>query len=263
MQKTRSFQQYLSLASLCSLGLAAAPVLSGCGGGSGSAISQAGTTFGSSVSVGTGSARTFVNHDNFGNPTAIGVKISEAALASLPADDASFVLPLPSNDNTAPVNHIELDWEAHGHPPDPIYTNPHFDVHFYTVSQTERDAIQPPNGDTPAPAAKYVAPNYVSGVDTVPRMGVHYIDPTAPEFNPPQPFSRTFIYGFYKGNQVFFEPMIAKSYLDTKPNESIAIKQPSAFQKTGYYPTRYTVKYDASAKEYTIALEGLTQRQAS
>ncbi len=33
------------------------------------------------------------------------------------------------------------------------------------------------------------------------------------------------------------------------------IKQPSVFQKSGYYPTQYSIRYDPIAKEYTVALE--------
>jgi hypothetical protein len=66
------------------------------------------------------------------------------------------------------------------------------------------------------------------------RMGAHWIDPAAPEFNK-QPFGKTFIYGSYNGSLAFMEPMTAKTYLDTKPDISEPIKLPAAYQRRGYY----------------------------
>jgi hypothetical protein len=258
--KTHLLKQFLFLSTLSGLSLVGLSSLSGCSG----SASHAGTSqtlFGATVKVGNGTARSFVVRNAQGEPTSIGVKFTQAALTGLPDEpDTPFVLALPAGAGVLPFNHLSFDWESHGHPPDPIYTTPHFDVHFYMVSQAERAAIVPPNGDTPAPAAQFVPAGYISGVDTVPQMGVHYIDPTSAEFNPPQAFSRTFIYGYYKGEMKFMEPMVSKAYLDAKQNETIAIKQPAAVQKGGFYPTHYSIRFDDKAKEYTIALEGLTKR---
>ena len=39
------------------------------------------------------------------------------------------------------------------------------------------------------------------------------------------------------------------------------LKLPKSYERRGtYYPTRYSVRYDAAAKEYTVALEGMTLR---
>jgi hypothetical protein len=46
----------------------------------------------------------------------------------------------------------------------------------------------------------------------------------------------------------------------TKPNVTEPIKLPSRYAKSGYYPTRYSVSYDAAKKQYTVALEGMTLR---
>ena len=39
-------------------------------------------------------------------------------------------------------------------------------------------------------------------------MGVHAVNPSAPEFHN-QPFTATFLYGYYNKQQTFIEPMAA------------------------------------------------------
>jgi len=38
------------------------------------------------------------------------------------------------------------------------------------------------------------------------------------------------------------------------------IKLPSSYETPGYYPTQYTIQWNAAAKEYRIALDGLVPR---
>jgi len=55
--------------------------------------------------------------------------------------------------------------------------------------------------------------------------------------------------------------MISKAFLETKPDFSSDIKQPTVYSKTGVaYPTRYSIKYDAANKEYLVALEDFINR---
>jgi hypothetical protein len=62
---------------------------------------------------------------------------------------------------------------------------------------------------------------------------------------------------------IHFEPMLTRDWLQTKPDHSEAIAVPAAYTKTAYYPTRYSVRYDAARKEYTIALDGMVWREAA
>jgi hypothetical protein len=243
-----------ALAFLCASAVA---TLAGCGGSD----SPAGTFFGPSVAMGNGTARSFVTLDNAGNPTAIGARFGETALTGLPsAADTQNVLALPAEAAGMVFDHLSLDWESDGHPPVGVYTTPHFDLHFYMLTPQQRDAIGPLNGNAPLPQPQFVPPGYVSGIDSVPRMGVHWLDSAAPELNPPKLFSKTFVYGFYKGDMVFIEPMVSKAFLDSKTSVTDPVKIPSAYARHGYYPTSYSVKYDAASKEYSITLEGLTLR---
>jgi len=59
----------------------------------------------------------------------------------------------------------------------------------------------------------------------------------------------------------FGEPMVSKSYLETKPSAVVTpVKLPTQYSARGYQATSYTVAYDATAKEYRIALSGLVLR---
>jgi Domain of unknown function (DUF5602) len=228
---------------------------------------KGGTFYGAPVTMGHGKARTFVKLDDNGKPTEYGVAMNEAAMTGLPGGDPNghsheynYVLNLPTEAKELPVNHLEINWNPNGHEPEHIYTLPHFDFHFYTISQQERDGITAVGADTlkvmKIPEAQYAPAGYIQIPGGVPRMGSHWIDPTSPEFNG-HAFTKTYIYGFYDGKMAFFEPMITKAYLESKPNATETVKMPQAFQKSGYYPGSYTVGYDAATKEYVVSFGAL------
>lgn len=229
--------------------------------------SKAGTYDGPSQAMGGGRSRAFITLDASGKPTAIGVRMSAATLAGLPAEPPSnadgweYVLSLPKEAAIAGYNHIGLDWNPKGHVPPGVYDAPHFDVHFYLISPEQRDRITAVGEDLArahrAPAPEFMPAGYILPDGTeVPRMGAHAIDPSAPEFNQ-QPFTKTFIYGFYDGQMIFLEPMVTQAFLATKPNVMERIKLPKTYAAHASYPTTYNVRYDASEREYVISLEGL------
>ena len=245
--------------------------------GSTTAVDQSALVYGPSVNFAQGSARAWVQTDPSGAASAIGIAITEAALAGLPTTVSGpsptalmASLPLPAAAAGTGFDHAELGWNPLGHDPVQIYGQPHFDMHFYTVTAATQLAILPndPQWATKAanlPAAAFVPTGYVSppapiAANAVPQMGVHWTDVKSPEFNG-QPFSSTFIYGSWDGQFIFMEPMITKAFLDSHPaNVMRNIPQPAQWAKTGSYPTTYTVNYDAVAKEFRITLGGLTKR---
>jgi hypothetical protein len=254
--------------------VAALGVLAGCTGAGtgtrGTTRSRAGTFDGPPRAIGGGSARAFVTLDGCGNPMVIGVRLSEAALSGLPAerpkdaDGYEYVLTLPAEAANTGYDHVGIDWNPMGHIPAGVYSVPHFDFHFYLISREAREKITAVGEDLAtahkAPATEYLPAGYILPPGTeVARMGAHAIDPGAPEFNK-QPFTKTFIYGFYDGRMIFVEPMVAKSYLDTKPNVTEAVKAPKAYSHRAYYPSRYSVRYDQDGGEYQVSLEGLVSR---
>lgn len=231
---------------------------------------KAGTFVGATRPLGSGTVRSWVTLDDAGKPVAVGLTISESAFKSAPAElpkgkeGVELILPLPKEAATTAFDHIGFDWNPMGHPPANIYTVPHFDIHFYTISSAERESITAQGDDLQKcyvkPAPEYAPAGYILAPDTaVPRMGAHWVDPSARELNG-QPFTRTFLYGNYNGRIIFYEPMIAKSFFETKTDLTEYIKLPQKYARPGYYPTRYSVRYDANQKEYTVALEGMTLR---
>jgi hypothetical protein len=210
---------------------------------------------GASVVVGNGTARTFVLPSASAQPTTIGVELSTTALDGLPTAVTEWVLPLPAGVAAMPWDHVALDWNPQGHDPTPIYGVPHFDFHFYALSSAEQMQIVGGPETTPVPAAD-IPHDYASQVISVPMMGVHWADTLSSEFHG-TPFDKTFIYGFYKGNMVFVEPMVTRVLLASQPDVTLPVKQPQDFQKPGFYPDSYSVRYNSVSKTVRVTLESL------
>jgi Domain of unknown function (DUF5602) len=247
------------------------------------------TTYGTAQVLGQGSARTFVSRDNSGKIAKLGIAISETALQGLPPTPmpgmpsaAMLTLALPANATNTGIDHIMLDWNPVGHEPAHVYTQPHFDFHFYQVSAAEVHAIDPTSATyatkaATLPTAEYVPTGYaaasvLAGIPAsaaaVPFMGLHWLDVASPELQPPpagKTFTTTFIYGSFDGKFIFLEPMITKAYIESMKTSAAGVTMPigvpAKVAHPGLYPSAYSIRYDASAKEYRVTLEGLTQRQ--
>jgi hypothetical protein len=232
-----------------------------------------GTYTGEAQRVGNGVAYSWVTLNEKGKPSAVGVTLTETALEGLPQTPPTgmvgheFMLMLPEQAAKTPIDHIGLGWNPQGHEPPGIYDTPHFDVHFYMIPLGARQKITATGADVatcrkPVPA-RFAPAGYVYAKGTeVPMMGGHWVDPKAPELNG-QPFTKTFLYGSYDGRMIFLEPMLTKAYLETKPDFSEAIKLPASYAKSAFYPTRYSIRHDPIRREYTIAIEGMTWRDAA
>jgi len=154
-----------------------------------------------------------------------------------------------------------------------VYTHPHFDFHFYTVSESSQMSIMPSDPQYEAklekmPAEQFRPVGMIKLPSGVPMMGAHWVDPTSHELQPPPHnmlFTQTFLYGSYDGQIVFYEPMITKAHIEslkTVAGNAITspIKLPTSFERPEYFPTQYTLAWDAAAKEYRIALDSLVKR---
>ncbi len=216
------------------------------------------TYYGPAVPFGGDSARSFVTVDGNSEPITIGIQLGENAFNNLPKSGDTYLLPQPFQSEVSGIDHIEVDWNPSGHEPSLIYGLPHFDFHFYYINKQEQSSVMP-GPDTVSVPRQYIPMDYVSGIRAVPDMGVHWSDTTAAEFHG-VPFTTTFVYGFYHGKMTFVEPMVTKAFLQTHPDFSASVKQPAAFQQSGYYPTTYKVTYDATKHAYLITLTGLIKR---
>lgn len=216
------------------------------------------TYFGPSVAVGNGNAQAWVTVNKNGDPTDVGINLSEKALEGLPTAQTNFMLALPSNKGKGFYTYATLNWNPQGHEPVKVYDLPHFDFHFYTISNADRMAIGPKDSVqfANAPDSMYVPKAYLHTPGGVPQMGAHWADLMAPEFNG-KAFTKTFIWGSYNGKFIFWEPMVTLAYLLSQPNDLDSVRQPMAFKRDGWYATKYQVSYSSSRNQYTVSLRNL------
>jgi hypothetical protein len=163
-----------------------------------------------------------------------------------------------------PFKWITVNWNAAGHPAP--YNRPHFDFHFYAVDRAVVEAITPgrcgelvdcghfTRATRPLPA-QHLPAGHINVGAVVPRMGNHLLDSQSPELKDSLPFTRTFIYGAYEGELIFWEPMITLDMLQKTRDACWSISQPEEFRRAGYYPTQYCVRQNREG-ERTVSLEG-------
>jgi hypothetical protein len=231
------------------------------------------TVFGPEKTMGAGAARSYLSVEN-GLPVEIGFELTENALHDLPAAPhhpghhvmTEYILELPKEAQVTPFKFLELDWNPYGHEPDGIYNRPHFDFHFYTIAKEQRDAIDPADPDymrkaENLPPAAEVPADYITPppITPVPRMGVHWVSTNAEELNG-KPFRQTFIRGSWNGRMIFYEPMITKAFLESRPDVTFPIAPANRYEPSGYHPTTYTVRYDSAQQVYRVSLGGFEYR---
>ncbi len=253
------------------------------------------TLRGKAEKMGAGTIQSFVTLDPGGAPTAIGVALSAGALEQLPPvpntlsrcfdldgngkhtghechGDEERILDVPVDSSAGlPFRWISVNWNPAGHHNTP-YARPHFDFHFHTGDRARVEAIRPGRcgemadcddfkvATRPVPA-RYVPGGYIDVGAVVPRMGNHLLDSQSPELKDSLPFVNTFIYGAYDGEIIFWEPMITMEYLQRTQDACTEIKQPDAFQRSGYYPTQYCVRQDRQGG-HTVSLEAFRYSKA-
>lgn len=252
------YKLFFSIAAL------AAFVLLSCSDDNSTNNSKAGTFYSQTQELGDGTAKSFVELDNNGNPVALGLVFTESSLDGLGDEMSELVLPVPSQASATNVKHITVDWNPMGHEPPGVYDIPHFDLHFYMIDEETRNGISGIGPDSAVaykmPEADYIATDYMvpPGSVVIPKMGLHAIDMTSPELNGGT-FTETFIYGYYDGKMHFYEPMITIDYLKTKPNLDKVIKKPAKYPAAGWYPSKLTISFNESTKEYTLKLTGMAE----
>jgi hypothetical protein len=177
-------------------------------------------------------------------PAEVGVIITAGALTGLPAEGLNLVLPFHNQASDAtPFTHVYLDWNPKGHEPGP-YEVPHFDFHFYMISNADRMAISPSNPKMEQiPASALWPEGYIPTPGGVPQMGKHWVSPgTSPELCCGQPFNYTMIYGSYASKFIFIEPMITLAYLQSSQHVTKSFSSLKQFPvPNSYYPSTYKI----------------------
>lgn len=222
---------------------------------------------GPEVNMGNGKANSIFKIDGNGNPLEIGIEMTTESLTGLTDDPtdfakATFVLPLDAKAiDITPFDHLVINWNVHGHPPMGVFTVPHFDFHFYTITLAEQMAIPP---YSPASAAKFdllppsgfMPASYVADPGGIPAMGKHWADPAAPS-----PFTHTMIYGSYNGQVNFVEPMVTLSVLQAGTTINTTYAQPQNFAKAGkWYPVKYNIYQDHQTHKHYVTLSEFVKR---
>lgn len=240
--------------------------------------------------VGDGKVWTWVKvNQKTGIPSSLGITMTPGSLRGLPADNESaqndslklklidgspyhnfeYELRFPDEARSTAFNHMGFNWNPEGHGPLPgVFYSPHFDVHFYMATTDYRHSITNTElaGDhiqTIEPPVDFLPSTYSRAPHTSePRMGTHYADMSSDQLKPGG-FDNIFLFGAHNGNVLFWEPMLTRDYLLSKPDFTASIPQPKAFPVSGYYPLSYSVKYDEKTGNINVSLDQLTLRHAS
>ena len=220
------------------------------------------TTYGPAVAIGQGTATSWITYHADGSPASVGITLSELALVNLPAENRKYILALPVNGETNFYDHVLLSWDPVGHEPKGYFDKPHFDTYFYIISNKERLEIgtgdQVVSAESPDP--EFVPPMFMKLTAVETAVGVQWMDLMAPALNGGL-YSKSFLWGSVNGKFVFWQTMVTRDFLLTRPDVITPIRQPAAFQRPGWYAKDYRVSYSADLGEYTIALMNLAYRQ--
>lgn len=162
-------------------------------------------------------------------------------------------------------NHFELQSEPDGHvaPPGSVNPNrnrvPHFDFHFYSVSEDvvwEIPLVRPPSLALPAVPAERLPEGYTQPGFSQLQMGRH----SSPAWSllDPNPLSTIMIAGFPPAvaglpdptQMHFLEPMVSRAFLLERADFELPVPMPQTFGRLMRYPTRFAAEYDADLDAY-------------
>jgi hypothetical protein len=177
-----------------------------------------------------------------------------------PPEELGAVM-LPVEARTAlGIDHLAINWEAHGHPPGPFLT-PHFDFHFYNLTKQEVSAVSCMDETKPQHLPSgYALPDIdIEGLGMllglcVPRMGMHAM-PEA-DIEATGPFGATMVVGYYGGEGIFFEPMVSRDLLLERSSFRLPIPTIGSLPAGVHYPSEFSAEYDATKDEYRMVMRG-------
>jgi hypothetical protein len=179
---------------------------------------------------------------------------AEAEMVWPPQAAARVAFPAEVKDQTG-IDHLGVNWEAHGHPPGP-YLTPHFDFHFNMETASQIEAIDCSDLSEPAtlPSGYELPDVEVPEMGTlvglcVPEMGMHAA--SASELAATNPFGASMIVGYYAKKPIFVEPMIARKKLMERKSFSLDVPKVSTGGKA--WPTGFKADYDAESGAYRIS----------
>jgi hypothetical protein len=154
------------------------------------------------------------------------------------------------------IDHLGVNWEAHGHPPAAFVTQ-HFDFHFYNLTPEQVAAIDCSNEAKPAGLpTDYALPDIsVPEMGTfiglcVPAMGMHAM--LEHEVHETETFEASMMMGYYAGAPIFFEPMVSRDLLLRRADFGLPVPAVEGLPGGVRYPRSFRAEYDASAEAYRL-----------
>jgi hypothetical protein len=242
-----------------------AVVLAGCAAAKGQ---EPRTEQGECVDVFGASVCSWAVFDGTGGVVEFGATVPLAAIERAPHDMemtwppvANATVQMPAELTTATgVDHLTIYWEPHGHPPG-AYLTPHFDFHFYNISNGSRGAIDCADETKPAalPADYGMVDIAIPDLGMlvglcVPEMGMHAL--LTSELQSDEIFNGTMVIGYYHGAPIFFEPMIARDMLMRRRSFQLPMPAVSGLPGGVRYPQSFRAEYDRSADAYRFIFSG-------
>jgi hypothetical protein len=226
------------------------------------------TVQGECVDVYGASVCSWATFDGTGDVVEFGATVPLAAIDRAPHDMemewppiANAIVRMPAELTEATgVDHLTVYWEPHGHPPG-AYLTPHFDFHFYNISNSTRRAIDCADETKPAalPANFGMVDIPVPELGTlvglcVPEMGMHAL--LASELQSEEVFDGTMVIGYYHGAPIFFEPMISRDMLMRRQSFQLPMPTVSGLPAGVRYPQRFRAEYDRPTDAYRFIFSG-------
>ena len=183
----------------------------------------------------------------------------DAEMVWPPQQLAMIALP-PEARESLGIDHLGVNWEAHGHPP-ASFLVPHFDFHFYNLTEVEVEAIDCSDETKPGTLpATYTLPDIdipdmgvLVGL-CVPHMGMHAMPDEM--IARTVPFEASMILGYYGGEPVFLEPMISRARLLQKSDFTLAVPVVENLPAGVRYPTVFRAEYDEAGMQYRMSFTG-------
>ena len=150
-------------------------------------------------------------------------------------------------------DHAEIHWNPTGHEP-LCFKKPHFDFHFYAISEAAVRAIDKFVPETPDPASLPDGYAYLGEAGFHPQMGNHLIRLEVLE----QPFTAVMIAGYNQGRVHFIEPMVTQELLLARRDFMLEVPPRPKSLAGKPYPTRVRATYDRANDAYHFVFSGFT-----
>ncbi len=186
------------------------------------------------------------------------------AMTGPPPGYKPFALDFPAAVKaTTFLDHVDLGWVPAGHPP--VYMLPHFDLHFFTISARDVEAID--CKDLTQASPPLLAPGYVPAVPPnqqaadicVPFMGFHSLP--LEDMAPGMKFEKTMIAVYYSGRLNAIEPMVTRETLMKKQSFSLPVPAVESIGKVTRYPTKFEAVFDKAANSYALIFSNFVMKR--